>query len=95
MTYEYIPKGVCPSKILFELQGDVVCDVRFIGGCDGNLKALCRVIRGMTVQQVEENFRGIACGSNVTSCTDQLAIAVKQAYEESKSGVPLPEKSFY
>ena len=81
MTYEYKPQGVCPSKITFSLEGNVVSNVSFAGGCDGNLKAISRVIDGMTVEQIEKNFSGIACGRKTTSCSDQLAKAVREAFE--------------
>jgi len=82
MKHEYKTKGVCPSNIAFELDGDIVKNVSFQGGCDGNLKAISRIIDGMTVEQIETKFKGIQCDSKVTSCSDQLAIAVRNAYEK-------------
>lgn len=84
MKYEVRPRGVCPSRIAFELDGDVVHKVLFTGGCDGNLKAISRVVEGMTVEQVEQYFKGIRCGHKDTSCSDQLARAVRAAYEENR-----------
>lgn len=82
MKHNYKTKGVCPSNINFELNGDVISNVSFKGGCDGNLKAISRIIDGMTVGQIEEKFKGIKCDWKDTSCSDQLAIAVKKAHEE-------------
>lgn len=79
MQYEVKPRGVCPSRITFELEGDVVRNVSFTGGCNGNLQAISRVVEGMTVEQVESYFRGIDCGGKGTSCSDQLAQAVRSA----------------
>lgn len=82
MPYIYKPEGkICPRKIKVTLNGDVVEDVDFEGGCDGNLKALCRVVRGKTVSEIEELFTGIDCNGKGTSCSDQLAKAVRKAYE--------------
>ncbi len=82
MPYEFYPEGVCPIQITFDLEGDIVKNVVFIGGCNGNLKAISRVVEGMSVDKIEEFFRGIQCGGKSSSCTDQLAKAVRAAYEE-------------
>ncbi|MFR5600964.1 MAG: TIGR03905 family TSCPD domain-containing protein [Lachnospiraceae bacterium] len=84
MKFEMTPKGVCPRKISFDLEGDVVTNVAFTGGCNGNLKAISKVVEGMTVQQIEGFFSGNTCGNNNTSCADQLAVAVRTAYEKSR-----------
>lgn len=83
MKYEVRPRGVCPSRITFELDGNVVRKVSFTGGCDGNLQAISRVAEGMTVEQIETWFKGISCGGKGTSCSDQLARAVRAAFEQS------------
>ncbi len=83
MSFEFYPEGVCPIQITFDLEGDVVKNVVFVGGCDGNLKAISRVVDGMTVDKIEEFFRGIHCGRKDSSCTDQLARAVRSAYEDA------------
>ena len=84
MRYEMRPQGVCPSKISFDLEGNVVTNIQFTNGCNGNLKAISKVVDGMTVEQIEGSFRGNTCGMKQTSCADQLAKCVRQAYEESK-----------
>ena len=84
MRYELKPQGVCPSKISFDLDGDVVRNVAFTNGCSGNLKAIGKLVEGMTVEQIEGYLRGNLCGSKPTSCADQLARLVRKAYEESR-----------
>ena len=70
-------------QIDFHLDGDVVTNVRFTGGCNGNLKAISKLVEGMTVDQIEGYLKGNTCGSNTTSCADQLAIAVRQAWNKA------------
>lgn len=83
MRYEMRPQNVCPSKISFDLNGDIVTNVEFTNGCNGNLKAISKVVNGMTVDQIEGFFKGNTCGPKPTSCVDQLARCVRQAYNES------------
>ncbi len=83
MKYEIKPQGVCPSRIAFDLEGNVVHNVSFTGGCNGNLQAIGRVVEGMTVEQIESHFRGISCSGRGTSCSDQLARAVRRKFEET------------
>lgn len=83
MKYSYRTKGVCSAQINFELNGDVVSNVEFIGGCNGNLKAISKLVNGMTVDQIEGYLKGNTCGYKSTSCADQLSIAVRQAYEKA------------
>ncbi len=84
MKHTYFPKGVCPIKIEFDLDGDVVSNIVFTGGCNGNLKAISKLVDGMTVEQIEEKLRGNTCGRRPTSCADQLAIAVRKAYDSQE-----------
>ena len=56
--FDYRPRGVCPMKISFDLDGDTVHNVSFLGGCNGNLQAISRVVEGMTVEQIEGYFKG-------------------------------------
>lgn len=84
MKYVYRTKGTCSMQIEFEINDDVITNVVFHGGCPGNLTAISKVVEGRTVKEIEEWFSGIRCGNKATSCTDQLAKAVRQAYEESK-----------
>ena len=54
MRYSYTPRGVCPMNISFELDGDTVSNIQFTGGCNGNLKAIAKLVDGWTVEQIEE-----------------------------------------
>lgn len=81
MMYKYEPQGVCPMEISVELDGDIVKNVEFFGGCNGNLKAISRVVQGMEIEKAEELFSGITCGRKSTSCTDQMIKAIMQARE--------------
>ena len=82
MTYTYIPKGVCSRKMTVALNDDhTIQAVRVEGGCNGNLQAISRVVEGMTVEQIEGYFKGISCNGRGTSCSDQLATAVRKAKE--------------
>jgi uncharacterized protein TIGR03905 len=85
MRYDYQTKGTCSTKISFDIEGNVVKNVQFTGGCNGNLKAISTLVDGMTVEEIEKKLDGITCGWKKTSCSDQLANAVRQAYEESKN----------
>lgn len=82
MRCEYKTKGVCANLIRFDLNGNVVTNVSFNGGCNGNLKAVSKLVDGMTVEQIEGYLKGNTCGMRGTSCADQLAQAVRKAYEE-------------
>ncbi len=82
MKYTYSPKGVCSVKITFNIEGNIVTDIKFMGGCDGNLKAISRLADGMTVEAIEEKLLGNTCGFKNTSCADQFARAVREAYDK-------------
>lgn len=77
--YTYTPRGVCPRAINIELDGDTVSHVDFEGGCNGNLKAISKVVEGMTVDEVAELFEGNTCGRKPTSCVDQLVKGLRLA----------------
>ena len=76
---------VCPPQISFELNGNVVTNIKFYGGCNGNTKAIAKLLEGWTVEQIEEKLLGNTCGRRPTSCADQLARAVRKAYEEQNN----------
>ena len=81
MSYLYKTKGTCSTPIEVDLDGNIIKNVRFTGGCDGHLKAIPRLVEGMTVEEVEKRISGIHCGMKNTSCGDQLAKALRAAYE--------------
>ncbi len=85
MTYTYLPKGVCSSKIEVELDSSgVVTDIAVHDGCDGNLRGLCKLILGQNAQDVAQRLQGIRCNSKRSSCPDQVSAALFQALEEQK-----------
>ena len=77
MKYDYIPKGVCARKISFEITDGIVSNVEFQGGCNGNLKAIARLIEGKSAAEVANILEGNTCGGKGTSCADQLSKALK------------------
>ena len=83
MDYTYETENTCSTVIRFTLNGNIVTNVRFIGGCPGNLQAIPRLVEGLTVEEIEEKLGGIDCGGRGTSCADQLAKAIRKAYNES------------
>ena len=83
MDYTYRTKMVCAQEIRFHIEDDVITDIVFLGGCNGNLKAIAKLVDGWTVSQIEEKLRGNLCGMKPTSCADQLAKAVRKAYEDT------------
>lgn len=87
IIHTYRTKNTCSTTIKFDLEGDIVHNVEFIGGCSGNLQAIGNLVEGFTVDQIEKKCKGIHCGYRPTSCSDQLAIAVRTAYNESLTGL--------
>ena len=81
-NYTYRPKNVCPVEIAFQLDGNIVSGIRFTGGCNGNLKAIGKLVEGMDRNQLIKTLKGNTCGSSDTSCADQLARAVERAEEQ-------------
>ena len=79
MHFNYRTKGTCSQEILFDVDGKTVKNIEFIGGCNGNLQGISRLLVGMPVQQAIERLEGVRCGLKPTSCPDQLAQALKQA----------------
>ena len=86
MDYTYETQNVCSMEIHFHLEDDVVTNIQFVGGCNGNLKAISKLVDGWTVDKIEQYLKGNTCGRRPTSCADQLAKAVRQGYEEEKKG---------
>lgn len=79
MQYEYTTKGTCSQRILFEINDGKVENVQFVGGCNGNLQGISKLVEGMNVDAVIQRIEGIQCGFKPTSCPDQLAKALKEA----------------
>lgn len=86
MHHDMPTQMTCSTLISFDLNGDVVSNIRFTGGCNGNLKAISKLVDGWTVEKIESYLLGNLCGLRPTSCADQLARAVRKAYEQEKKG---------
>ena len=80
------PKGVCCKLMQMRIKDDIIEDVEFVGGCNGNLKGIGILIRGMNIHDIIPKLSGLPCGSRPTSCPDQLTQGI-QAYIEAKSGI--------
>ncbi|MCF0130117.1 MAG: TIGR03905 family TSCPD domain-containing protein [Pseudobutyrivibrio sp.] len=75
----YKTKGTCSQEIIIETEGDIVKEVSFVGGCNGNTQGISALVKGMKVDDVIERLSGITCGMKSTSCPDQLAKALLEA----------------
>jgi len=84
MYWEYQTEQTCSKMIRFALEGNIVRDIQFYGGCNGNLKAIAKLLEGASVELIEEKLLGNTCGGRPTSCADQLAKAVRAAYDQSQ-----------
>lgn len=82
MNYVYRTNTVCAREISFDIDGNVITNIKFYGGCNGNLKAISKLVNGWTVEKIEEFLLGNTCGYKGTSCADQLAKGVRQAYDK-------------
>lgn len=74
----YKTKGTCSKEIQFEITDNKIHDVQFVGGCQGNLKALSKLVDGLEVSEVITKLKGITCGNKPTSCADQLCKALEE-----------------
>ena len=83
MEFTYKTSGTCSREIHFEVENGKVKNVRFVGGCNGNLQGIGALVEGMNVDDVIARIDGISCGGRPTSCPDQLARALKQAKENA------------
>ena len=83
--FTFYPQGVCSMMIEIELDGDIIKDVVFTGGCNGNLSGISKLIKGMKAEDVIERLEGTRCGFKDTSCPDQLSKALRQALAESRA----------
>lgn len=80
MKYSYKPIGTCSREINFDLTDDgIINDIEVIGGCNGNLKGICALVRGRKAEDVIATLSGITCGMKPTSCPDQIAQALQLA----------------
>ncbi|MCD8018556.1 MAG: TIGR03905 family TSCPD domain-containing protein [Clostridiales bacterium] len=79
--YSYKTKGTCSKEIQFDVENDIIKEVRFIGGCMGNTTGVSRLVQGRNVDEVITTLKGIDCCNRGTSCPDQLALAL-MAYKQ-------------
>ena len=83
-TYSYTPHGVCSRQITFSIENGKLYNVRFSGGCPGNLSAIGKLLEGADAEHAAALLRGNDCGGRGTSCADQLSIALTQALKEAE-----------
>lgn len=77
MVIDYTTQGTCSTRIEVEVEDGIVKDVRYTGGCNGNLQGISALVKGMPVEEVIARLEGIRCGNKVTSCPDQLSKALR------------------
>ena len=77
--YTYQTKVTCSRQISFELQDGKVHNVAFVGGCNGNLKGISKLVEGRDAKEIIALLKGNLCGNKPTSCPDQLALALEAA----------------
>ena len=83
---QFQPKGVCAKMMQFKIKDNIVQDVEFIGGCNGNLRGIAILVKGMHIDEIIPKLSGLPCGSRPTSCPDQLTKGLA-AYLEAKESV--------
>ncbi len=76
-TFDYFPKGVCSAKMSFVIEDDIIKSFKVLGGCNGNLQGIGKLIEGMKIDEVIAKLENIKCGMKQTSCPDQIAKALK------------------
>ena len=81
-NYVYKPRGVCSRQITFSLEDGKLHNIKFMGGCPGNLSAISKLLEGADAENTVKLLKGNDCGGRGTSCADQLAIAVEQALQD-------------
>ncbi len=82
MKYTYKTKGTCSRSIEFEINDGIISNVRFEGGCNGNLKGIAALAEGKKPEEIIEALSGIRCGFKSTSCPDQFSKALQEAIGE-------------
>ena len=84
MKFEYVPRGVCSRHYTFEIEDGTIRSLKVVGGCQGNLAGISRIVVGMKVDDVIRAFEGVDCGGRGTSCPDQISRALK-AYKTAQN----------
>ena len=93
MMYSYKTKGTCSRQIDVELDGDVIKDVKFYGGCNGNLQGISAIVRGKSVEEVEKAFSGIKCGFKNTSCPRPACLCAEGGQGLRRQNKPLKSRN--
>lgn len=83
MNFKYSPSQVCTRQMKFSIEDGCIKNLHVVGGCDGNLQGIARLIEGMPIEQVIDRLSGVHCGGRTTSCPDQLARALKEAAKKA------------
>ena len=84
MTFTYRPKGVCSRLMEIETEDGKLKSLKVMGGCDGNLQGIARLVEGMEVEEVIRRLDGVRCGRKATSCPDQVAKALQQSLSQAQ-----------
>ncbi len=79
MKHTYQTKGTCSKQISFDLNDGIITNVSYVGGCNGNLQGVSRLVEGQKAEEIVAKLKGIRCGMKPTSCPDQLAHAIEEA----------------
>lgn len=86
MKYTYIPEGVCSRQMLIDMDDNthIINDIKIIGGCAGNTLGISKLVKGMKAEEIIKVLKGTPCGFRVTSCPDQLSIALEEMLNKLK-----------
>lgn len=76
-TIVYKTSGTCAREVHVEMDGEIIANARFIGGCSGNTQGVCALVKGMSAPDAVQRLKGIRCGAKSTSCPDQLSKALE------------------
>lgn len=85
MEYRYQTQGVCSTEMIFDIneKDDIVNDLKVVNGCNGNLKGIASLVKGMKIDDIISRLSGIQCGFKHTSCPDQIARALREFKEKT------------
>lgn len=78
MTFKFIPNGVCSREMIFEIDNNIINDIKIVGGCHGYSQGLIKLCIGQNIDDVIDKLKGIKCGNKPTSCPDQIAQALSE-----------------
>ena len=81
--FSFPNKGTCSKQTNFVLNDDhTISSIEVVSGCNGNLKGICQLLKGMKAEDAIERMKGTLCGSKPTSCPDQIAITLEEALQK-------------